>query len=197
MAVPKFFMFFKPFLEAIGDGELHAAKEVRQSIAAALKLSEEDMTIMLPSGRQAVYANRINWARTYLDKAGLIETPIRAKYRITKEGKKALQSGQEIDLKYLEQYDKFREFHQNDPKSGIDPVPLDPVEEESPTEILGNPPRTLTNPSPISPRNYCGCNTPQREISLDYLQIVLHQQYNYLRKQLLPASSLSRHKTTR
>ena len=136
MAVPKFFMFFKPFLEAIGDGELHAAKEVRQSIAAALKLSEEDMTIMLPSGRQAVYANRINWARTYLDKAGLIETPIRAKYRITKEGKKALQSGQEIDLKYLEQYDKFREFHQNDPKSGIDPVPLDPVEEESPTEIL-------------------------------------------------------------
>lgn len=40
MAVPKFFMFFKPFLEAIGDGELHAAKEVRQSIAAALKLSE-------------------------------------------------------------------------------------------------------------------------------------------------------------
>lgn len=60
MAVPKFFMFFKPFLEAIGDGELHAAKEVRQSIAAALKLSEEDMTIMLPSGRQAVYANRIN-----------------------------------------------------------------------------------------------------------------------------------------
>ena len=162
MAVPKFFMFFKPFLEAIGDGELHAAKEVRQSIAAALKLSEEDMTIMLPSGRQAVYANRINWARTYLDKAGLIETPIRAKYRITKEGKKALQSGQEIDLKYLEQYDKFREFHQNDPKSGIDPVPLDPVEEESPTEILEFPIVKDTTPNMMNPRLYTtSYNKPQ------------------------------------
>ena len=52
----------------------------------------------------------------------------------------------------------------------------------------GNPPRTLTNPSPRTLRNYWGCNTPQREISLDYLQTVLHQQYNYLRKQLLPNS---------
>ena len=136
MSVPKFFMFFKPFLAAIADGELHTAKEVRQSIATALKLSEEDMSIMLPSGRHTVYTNRINWARTYLDKAGLIETPVRAKYRITKEGKKALQSGQEIDLKYLEQYDKFREFHQNDQKNGIDPVPVDPVEDESPIEML-------------------------------------------------------------
>ena len=32
MAVPKFFMFFKPFLEAITDGELYTTKEVRQSI---------------------------------------------------------------------------------------------------------------------------------------------------------------------
>ena len=40
MAVPKFFMFFKPFLEAIGDGELHAAKEVRQSIFTESKHQE-------------------------------------------------------------------------------------------------------------------------------------------------------------
>ena len=32
----------------------------------------------------------------------------------------------------------------------------------------GNPPRTLTNPSPIAPRNCWECNMPQRGISLDY-----------------------------
>ncbi len=32
MAVPKFFEFFEGFLQAIEDGELHSAKEVREII---------------------------------------------------------------------------------------------------------------------------------------------------------------------
>ena len=94
MAVPKFFEFFEAFLRALQDGDLHTAKEVRIKVA-------EDMQ----------FGNRVNWARTYLNKAGLIETPLRGRYKITDEGKKALTSGEKIDLKYLEKYDAFKAFH--------------------------------------------------------------------------------------
>ncbi|MBQ6165027.1 MAG: restriction endonuclease [Clostridia bacterium] len=111
MAVPKFFEFFESFLRAIKDGELHTAKEVREIIASEMHISDVDRVQMLPSGRQCIFDNRVLWARTYLDKAGLIETPSRGKYRITSEGLKALNSGEKIDLAYLERSDSFRAFH--------------------------------------------------------------------------------------
>ena len=76
-----------------------------------MQMSASDMAELLPSGRQTTFGNRVNWARTYLNKAGLIETPLRGRYRITDEGKKALTSGEKIDLKYLEKYDAFKAFH--------------------------------------------------------------------------------------
>ena len=111
MAVPKFFEFFEAFLKAINDGELHSAKEVRNEIATAMALTDADLAEMLPSGSQRTFDNRVAWARTYLDKAGLIETPQRGKYRITTAGKNALISGDKIDLSYLEKSDNFKNFH--------------------------------------------------------------------------------------
>lgn len=111
MAVPKFFEFFEAFLKAISDGELHSAKDVRNNIANSMKLTEEDLAEMLPSGSQRTFDNRVAWARTYLDKAGLIETPMRGKYHITEEGKRALTSNEKIDLAYLEKSEEFKNFH--------------------------------------------------------------------------------------
>ncbi len=134
MAVPKFFEFFKGFLVAVNDGELHTAREVRQILASEMRLSEEDLAEMLPSGKQSTFDNRVAWARTYLDKAGLIETPSRGKYRITDSGRKALASGEEINIKYLEKSEKFRGF-----RGTITPNALSIVNEEkdeSPMEVL-------------------------------------------------------------
>ena len=139
MAVPRFFEFFEVFLKALDDGEKHKAKEVRDYIAVAMGLSEEDRSELLPSKRQSTFDNRVAWARTYLDRAGLIETPSRGQYCITAEGKKALSSGAKIDLKYLERYPSFNAFHSAVPghqePDNADP-PSDPTEEKSPMEIL-------------------------------------------------------------
>ena len=83
MAVPKFYEFFRAFLVVLQDGELHKMSEVRNRIAADMNLSDEDLSEMVPSGRQSTFGNRVNWARTYLNKAGLIVTPARATYQIT------------------------------------------------------------------------------------------------------------------
>ncbi len=134
MSVPKFFEFFEAFLKAVNDNDLHTAKDVRSDIAKAMKLSEEDLAVMLPSGKQSTFDNRVAWARTYLDKAGLVETPQRGKYRITDAGRKALDSGEKIDLEYLEKIEKFKEFHAN-PKQGAGGE-TSAEKEESPTETL-------------------------------------------------------------
>lgn len=134
MSVPKFFEFFEGFLYAIQDGELHTAKEVRQIIASDMRLSAEDCAEMLPSGKQSKFDNRVAWARTYLDKAGLVETPIRGKYRITDDGRKALQSGEEINLKYLEKSEKFRAFRGAIASEA--PSLADEEKDESPMEVL-------------------------------------------------------------
>ena len=134
MAVPKFFEFFEAFLKVINDNNLHTAKDVRNAIAKEMSLSDDDLAEMLPSGKQRTFDNRVAWARTYLNKAGLVETPSRGKYRITDEGKKALLSGEKIDLTYLEKSEEFKEFH----KATTQNPTTDVIEEkdESPMEVL-------------------------------------------------------------
>ena len=133
MAVPKFFEFFEGFLRAVEDGNIHTAKEVREIIATTMKISDLDRSEMLPSGKQSTFDNRVAWARTYLDKAGLIETPQRGKYRITLAGREALSSGEKIDLKYLEKSAAFKTFHSSTYTGEITSTD---EKDESPIEIL-------------------------------------------------------------
>ena len=134
MAVPKFFEFFEAFLKAVSDGELHSAKDVRNNIANSMKLTEEDLAEMLPSGSQRTFDNRVAWARTYLDKAGLIETPMRGKYHITKEGIRALTSNEKIDIAYLEKSEEFKNFHNVTTQNTS--IEIQDEKNETPLEIL-------------------------------------------------------------
>ena len=135
MAVPKFFEFFGSFLRALKYGNIHVAKDVREFIAQDMCITEVDRKEMLPSGTQCVFDNRVYWARTYLDKAELIETPFRGKYRITQKGKEALQGGAKIDLNYLKRFDNFKAFHQNNSKAKVGMIEENETD-ASPMEIL-------------------------------------------------------------
>lgn len=65
----------------------------------------------MPSGTQTYLTNRIGWAKTYLKKAGLVESPARAVFQITKAGEDVLHDNPDvIDQKYLLRYDSFKEF---------------------------------------------------------------------------------------
>ena len=111
MAVPKYDELMKPLLTAINDGKVHKIKNVGDVLAKQLNLSQSDLAEMLPSGRQTVFRNRIGWAKTYLKKAGLIESPERATVVITKAGKDTLRENPEkIDSKFLERYPSFMGF---------------------------------------------------------------------------------------
>lgn len=136
MAIPAFEKFLPVFLEVIQDGELYSAHIVKDLIAKKMKISETDLSELVPSGKQSRFNNRMNWARTYLDKAGLIETPSRGKYRITEAGNKALLSGEVIDIKYLDKIDKFKNFHKVSSPDNVSSDISNEDKEKSPIEIL-------------------------------------------------------------
>lgn len=86
MAIPKYDELMKPLLEAIGDGNPYTMKSLERLLASKINLSEVELQEMLPSGRQTVFRNRVGWAKTYLKKAGLIDSPARATVIITDAG---------------------------------------------------------------------------------------------------------------
>lgn len=73
-SLPKYYGFYTPFLTALQDQKVHTSKEIQADIAQMLNLSDEQLSEVLPSGTQSVFCNRIGWAKTYLKKAGLIES---------------------------------------------------------------------------------------------------------------------------
>lgn len=111
MAVPKYDELMKPLLVAVQDGEVYKMKDVTSILAQQLNLSAEDLAELLPSGRQTVFKNRVSWAKTYLKKAGLLDSPARATIVITDAGKKVVADNPDkIDSKYLEQFPSFVDF---------------------------------------------------------------------------------------
>ena len=112
MAVPKFSEFFKPVLQAIADGSVHEMKGIMKQVASSMTLSQDDLAVRTPNGTQTVFYNRVSWAKTYLKKAALLESPKRGCFLITDEGKKLLESGTEISANLLAvKYPSFAQFH--------------------------------------------------------------------------------------
>ncbi len=111
MPVPKYDELMKPLLMAVKDGQVYKIKDANAALAQQLNLSAEDLAEMLPSGRQTVYKNRVGWAKTYLKKAGLLDSPARATIVITEAGKKVIaENPDKIDSKYLEKFPSFAHF---------------------------------------------------------------------------------------
>lgn len=100
-----------PLLQILGDGGRHTLLEVEELLAKHFGLSDETKNQMLASGNQRVLYNRIGWARTYLNKGGLLENVERGVYKITERGQAVLkQAPEKIDREYLERFDEFKSF---------------------------------------------------------------------------------------
>ncbi|WP_010281039.1 restriction endonuclease [Bacillus timonensis] len=111
MAVPDYQTIMLPLLKTLQDGSEHILKDIYRQLAEEFQLSEEDLNELLPSGTQKTFHNRVGWAKTYLQKAGLLRTVSRGKFVITARGLEVLASNpQYINNKYLTQFEEFKEF---------------------------------------------------------------------------------------
>ena len=117
MAIPDFQSVMRPVLQAVGDGVPLPLSALRVRIADVFKLTEEERKERLPSGNQTVINNRVGWARTYLNKAGLLTIPNKGMVQITDRGREALANGPErITVSWLKQFPEFADFHTAKPQ---------------------------------------------------------------------------------
>jgi len=113
MAIPDYQSIMLPLLKIAADGDVHRFRETVESLAGHFALTDSERRELLPSGKQATFDNRVGWARTYLAKAGLLESPNRGFFRITDKGRDVLRENpQIINVQFLERFDEFVNFRQ-------------------------------------------------------------------------------------
>lgn len=137
--IPSYQEFMRPFLEIAhkADGKEVRLRDVINQLADKFSLSEAEREETLPSGRQSILDNRVGWARTYLTKAGLLETTRRAHFVITARGISALQNPSvKIDNDYLKQFDEFVAFKQKTNESDSPSVDVESDKDITPDEAL-------------------------------------------------------------
>jgi restriction system protein len=96
---------------------------------------------LLPSGKQRTFYNRVGWARTYLKKAGLVETPGVGRVKIAPLGLQILKKNpSKIDRKFLMQFPGFVEFQkvqrkETEPEHSKAMMAIDSTD-QTPSELL-------------------------------------------------------------
>ena len=111
MPIPDFQSLMLPTLTALSDGAETPIRVVRERVADAEELTQDDMRELLPSGRQPVFNNRIGWALTYMQRAGLLDYARRGVYRLTDEGRRLLgREPAQIDISILRNYPRYVEW---------------------------------------------------------------------------------------
>jgi restriction system protein len=140
MAVPDYQSLMLPVLMASAVGEVRIADAVER-LAEQLNLTADDRAQLLPSGKQTLFGNRVHWAKTYLTKAGLLESTRRGHFRITERGQQVIASHPpRIDNEFLNRFAEFRQFKEksaNDAAQGSQPIePALVSRTETPDEIM-------------------------------------------------------------
>ncbi len=137
MAVPDYQSIMLPLLEFAGDIQEHSIRDAIEELAIRFKLTDEERRELLPSGTQFVFDNRVGWSRTYLKKAGLLESKRRGYFNITDKGLDVLnQKPSKINVDFLRQYPEFIEFITVKKKKGNNGDNGSDGEEKTPEEAL-------------------------------------------------------------
>jgi restriction system protein len=111
MPIPDFQSLMLPLLQHFADSEEHANQETLETLAGLLQLTEAERMQLLPSGKQAIFTNRVAWAKSHLKQAGLIDSPRRGVYRITTRGREVLRHAPSgINIRFLDQFPAYRTF---------------------------------------------------------------------------------------
>src|SRR5260221_3919664 len=143
MAIPDYQSLMLPILKVADDGREHRIGDVVDELARMFGLTEEEQQRLLASGKQAIFANRVGWAKTYLVQARLLEATKRAHFKITDRGVKALAQGPpRIDVEYLSRFAEFVQFKERGRAQGpeattsADEMPTLSLQSETPDELL-------------------------------------------------------------
>jgi restriction system protein len=109
--IPDYQSLMLPLLKLVADKQEHKYRDLIENLANEFQVTDEERKELLASGNQPIFDNRVGWAKTYLKKAGLLDSPKRATFVITQIGLDTLKKNPDrVDAKYLRQFPAFLEF---------------------------------------------------------------------------------------
>ena len=124
MAIPDYHTLMLPLLRLAPDRQEHQWRAAIETLADECALTKAERNELLPSGSQAVFANRVGWARTYLQQASLLDAPRRGIFSITPHGLELLrEKPSRLDVKLLERFPEFLAFRNRRRESGSASTP--------------------------------------------------------------------------
>jgi restriction system protein len=140
--IPDYQTLMRPVLECVADGE-DSNINVVEKLAESFKLTDEERSELLPSGKQTRFTNRVHWAKSYLKQAGLVSSSRRGYFVITERGRAALADPAiQINNTFLEQFEGYQDFKNRTKEVVSDSVPSvlqtsrSVVEQSTPDETL-------------------------------------------------------------
>ncbi|MCT7553634.1 restriction endonuclease [Aliarcobacter butzleri] len=104
-----------PALELLKEKEILKLKDFEIPLSKVFKLTEDELNQMYDSGNAKIFYDRISWALSYLNMAGLTKKPKRAYYEITENGIKILANPSKIN-----EYISKKIQQRNQEKNNID-----------------------------------------------------------------------------
>jgi restriction system protein len=141
MAIPDYQSLMLPLLKLATQGEMRINLAV-DHLAKELHLTAEEMAHLLPSGKQATFANRVHWAKSYLVQAGLLQITKRAHFQITDRGREILaRNPTEINNSILKEFPEFQAFKKRrgqEDEQVLDDASEKPMEQggQTPDELI-------------------------------------------------------------
>ncbi|MDN3600208.1 restriction endonuclease [Mucilaginibacter myungsuensis] len=129
-----------PLLNLLANKQAYLLKDLIEPLARHFNLTDDDLNELLPSGQGFLFANRIAWAKTYLKKAGLLESPKRGIVVLTARGESVLKEKPvKIDNALLRRFQEFIDF-QTYKKDGAENTTVteanSDIDEETPEERI-------------------------------------------------------------
>lgn len=137
--IPDYQSLMLPLLKLVADKKEHKYRDLIEKLAIEFNVTEEERKELLASGNQPIFDNRVGWAKTYLKKAGLLDSPKRALFVITPLGIETLKKNPDkIDAKYLRQFPSFLEFQTASKNDAEEQVSNEESNARTPEENLDN-----------------------------------------------------------
>ncbi|KQR89568.1 restriction endonuclease [Microbacterium sp. Leaf179] len=130
MSIPKWHEFMAPILRVMSDGATRDRGEIIQAAADEAGVVNAERLITLTTG-QPMYANRVGWAISHLNRAGALSRPERGRYVISDLGRAVLDTRPAVsraDVAAVTGYRRTRSVSEALVEQTEDVESLDPAE---------------------------------------------------------------------
>lgn len=136
MAIPKHDKIRVPAMQLLNKNGTMKLRDFIEPLSEHFELTDEEVNEMYPSGNGHIFYDRVSWALSYLNMAGLLDKPKRGMYKINESGIQLLKTPDKVD-KYIEEQLEKREPTRQKKKTTEEQLKIDESSSElTPQEKL-------------------------------------------------------------